>query len=147
MAHTPTSTSTPVSTAYQIPQRKDGYVAKPEALKTHMTSEEVRRIFKLRGWESSGADLYFNGNRTTAHPHLHMLLNSKVRPLLERDVRICIGMLAWSAGNGGVNFNSNVSVSDDFVAHGDWATRRTNCNMNAAMQNEVNWIIDYFTAG
>lgn len=133
--------------AYVPPNKREGFVPTPLAAQTHMTSSEVRHVFEQRGWRSNiGGDLYFNGNQTTAHPHLHMLLSSYERPRLGRDVRISIRMLAWSAGNGGVNFNSN-ALADDFQARGDWQTRRTNCGMNQAMQAEVNWIMSYFTEG
>lgn len=74
-------------------------------------SDDIKDRFVARGWVWSSGSLYYNGNNTAAHPHLHVLINGRntVRRANPRvhpddylssagDIRGAITMIAYSDG-------------------------------------------------
>ena len=112
-----------------------------------MLPSDIRDKFVQRGWQKrSGGDLYFNGYRTTAHPHLHLQtasLRTGTRPREDGDIRLGVAMLAYSVGNRGKTFIKN---GGDTVV-GSWAALGKSCPMNPETRREYDWIMDYFTSG
>lgn len=112
-----------------------------------MMPSDIRDRFLDRGWQSrSGGELYFNGFRTTTHPHLHLQiasLRSGTRPRIGGDLRMAVTMLAYSDGRHGKTFirdNGNTVVNN-------WAALGQTCPMNNETREEFAWIMDYFAFG
>lgn len=114
---------------------------------TLMMPDQIKRAFMDRGWvKGAGGDLYYNGNRTTAHPHLHLRTSSihaGPRPMVGRDIRLAVCMLAFSDGQRGRTFISNEGAT---VTPG-WRDVAARCPMSQATAAEFGWIMSYFTEG
>jgi hypothetical protein len=126
--------------AWKPPHKRDGYVPQAIVPDTNYTADGVADVFKVRGWvRGAGGDLYFNGNRTTDHPHLHLKLNTGIKIALNGDVRGAVNMLAWSDGGQGMGGGGRTFVAGGALkANAD--TQIGLCNLNAAMANEVAFI-------
>lgn len=114
---------------------------------TLMMPEEIKQAFVKRGWvKGAGGDLYFNGSKTTAHPHLHLKtssIHSGLRPMVGRDIRLAVCMLAYSDGQRGRTF---LSEAGERVSAG-WRDVAARCPMSEATAAEFFWIMSYFTEG
>ncbi len=115
-----------------------------------MSPHEIQAAFQRRGWVSgAGGDLYFNGARTTTHPHLHLRIaniHAGLRPEQGGDIRIAVTMLAHSggaAGGGGTTFISN---NGDTVRR-PWIPAAAGLAMSPGTREELGWIMDYFVNG
>lgn len=70
-------------------------------------SDEIKTLFRNRGWVWSSGSLYFNGNNTAAHPHLHIMIDGQrtVRrgdnEISAGDMRSAVTMIAYSDGGQG----------------------------------------------
>ncbi|SFK23913.1 hypothetical protein SAMN03159338_3646 [Sphingomonas sp. NFR04] len=70
-------------------------------------SDDIKARFRARGWVWSSGSLYYNGNGTASHPHLHISIDgqrtvrrgSPDRP--EGDIRAAVTMIAYSDGGQG----------------------------------------------
>ena len=110
-----------------------------------MLPTAISDAFRDRGWaRGAGGDLYYNGQRNTLHPHLHLRLGGP-RPGVGGDIRLAVGMLAWSVGVPGQGMT--------FIgSNGDWVRPNWShdCNplpMNPATREEFAWIMSYFVYG
>lgn len=70
-------------------------------------SDDIKARFRARGWVWSSGSLYFNGNRTASHPHLHISIDGQrtvrraSRDWSEGDIRAAVTMIAYSDGGQG----------------------------------------------
>ncbi|MCO6381101.1 MAG: hypothetical protein JXQ91_19785 [Vannielia sp.] len=117
---------------------------------TKMMPYEVQDAFLRRGWKSgAGGDLYYNGARTTDHPHLHMRLSNihgGPRPNVGGDIRMGVTMLAFSGGPGGGGGTTFISNNGDTVRPG-WKAIAGPLAMNGSIREEFGWVMDYFVNG
>lgn len=111
----------------------------------HMLLDDIQRAFTARGWKrGAGGHLYFNGLGTATHPHLHLILSGP-RPLVGRDVRLAVGMLAWSFGQQHLGVANPRYIWNDGNAHDRNAAAPP--QGNPAVVAEWQWIMNYFTQG
>ena len=45
---------------------------------------------------SAGGDLYYNGLRTTTHPHLHVQIGNYGMVRVGRNIQLAVSMMAWT---------------------------------------------------
>jgi hypothetical protein len=135
-----------------------------------MMPAAVRQSFEARGWVAQQANLFFDGNGGSAHPHLHLILESRgtvQTPPGASDIRSAVKMLAWSDGqqhNGGggrllirvggrnfvqgnVNFNQQ---NQDFlfapieIFPAELATIMAGGQGSQNINEEMGWVWSYF---
>lgn len=127
------------------PHKREGFVATAVVPDTNFSSDGVADVYKTRGWvRGAGGDLYFNGNRTADHPHLHLKLNTSVKIALNGDVRGAVTMLAWSDGRQGQGGGGRTIVAGG-AAYSNAQTTIGLCNMNAEMAGECTFILGGLT--
>jgi hypothetical protein len=110
-----------------------------------MSRSDLFDAFRRRGWVKQSAELFFDGTRFAEHPHLHMRLARDPRVMRGRDIRLGVGMLAFSDGQQGRGGGGTTFISDGEVTRRDPLLLRGRCN--DAMWDELTWIYDYFTTG
>lgn len=113
---------------------------------TQMLPTDISDAFRARGWvRGAGGDLYFNGSRTTAHPHLHLQLGGP-RPRVGGDIRLAVGMLAHSGGAQGGGGTTFIRNQGDWIRP-NWSHDCRGLVMNPATREEFAWILGYFVYG
>ena len=127
--------------AYVPKHKQPGYVPTVFAAPTTMDAESVSKVFETRGWIANSGNLYFNGNGTADHPHLHLMLDRSIKIALNGDVRKCVTMLAWSDGKQGQGGGGRNLVNKGVVYSNAQKTIGF-CNMNAKMANECKFLLD-----
>lgn len=113
----------------------------------YIAREDVARAFRDRGWApGAGGALYYNGNRTTAHPHLHLQINGYNTVRVGGDIRLAITMLSWSDGLQGQGGGGWTYISGGNVRDYNWRRNQPQINSGAVIE-EFAWIMDYFANG
>jgi hypothetical protein len=112
----------------------------------YMTRDAVSRAFQARGWvRGAGGDLYFNGLRTSAHPHLHARIGNFGMVRVGRNIQLAVSMLAWSDGMQGQGGGGRTYIRGGEVSDRNWQLNAP--PVNTAVHTEFMWIMDYFTTG
>jgi hypothetical protein len=112
----------------------------------YMTRDAVSRAFRARGWvRSAGGDLYYNGLRTTTHPHLHVQIGNYGMVRVGRNIQLAVSMMAWSDGRQGQGGGGRTYILDGEVNDPNWQQNAP--PVNSAVHTEFMWIMDYFTTG
>lgn len=112
---------------------------------TLMTRSEISDAFVARGWVARQGNFFFDGRGGSLHPHLHMMLASPPTVRTGRDIRMAVGMLAWSDGQQHRGGGGQTFIQGGQVTQRDWRMRVG--GVNGGMADELAWIMDYFANG
>jgi hypothetical protein len=114
---------------------------------TYMFTDDISKKFRDRGWvRGSGGDLYYNGNSTTEHPHLHLRIRGQRTVRVGGDIRLAVSMLAWSDGQQGRGGGGWTYIRDGEIHDRNWRRNQPSVRSGAVIE-EFAWIMDYFANG